>query len=171
MRNNGFFGLFLLTIALLTAASCKNDVDINDEYKEIGIVYGLLDYSETQHYIKLTKAFQTEGNVYLAAADAENSQYKPEDIEMYIEVYSEYGDYIRDITLDTVLITNKDSGAFFFPNQLVYATPPNVSISSNNIYKLKIKNKQTGNIIESETNLVQDFSIVKPRSLVKLIDS
>ena len=165
--------LYILSIAaliVLTTSSCENDVDINDEYKEIGIVYGLLDFSETQHYIKLTKAFQTEGNVYLAAADEANSQYDPKDIEMYIEVYNRYGDFLRDITLDTVLITNKDTGAFFFPNQLVYATAANVSIHPSDIYKLRIKNLVNGNLIESETNLVQDFSIVKPRAILKLID-
>ncbi|MCK5846963.1 MAG: hypothetical protein KAG84_05965 [Bacteroidales bacterium] len=161
---------FLLFTVVLLATSCKNDVDINDEYREISVVYGLLDMSETQHFIKITKAFQTDGNVYIAATDINNSQYKPEDIEMFIEVYNDNGTFIKDILLDTIMVTNKDSGAFYYPNHIVYATNDNEKLSFDNEYKLKIKNLVTGNLIESNTKLVQNFSIVNPRSLVKFLD-
>ena len=86
--------IFLFILLLFAFASCNNKVDINAEYQDITIVYGLLDPSETRHFIKLTKAFQTEGNVYLGAKDSSLSQYDYDDIEVYIDDQLNY--YIQD---------------------------------------------------------------------------
>lgn len=158
----------LLVIGITT--SCDNSVDINDEYEEITIVYGLLDQSVDQHYVKITKAFQTEGNVYLAAANSEVTQYDPNDLKVYIEEYNANGNWKRDIMLDTVLITNKEEGDFYYPDQIIYATEPNTILNFDYTYKLKIELLQSGNIIESSTGLVNDFSIVSPRSVTTMID-
>jgi len=157
-------------MVVMLSTSCSNEVDINDDYKEISIVYGLLDQSESRHYVKFTKAFQTDGNVYLAAGDAANSQYKPDEIEMWMEEYGVSGNYIKSISMDTVLVTVKDSGAFYYPNQLIYATAEGVKLNQNRIYKLKAKIKSSGNVIEAETELVDDFTIDKPIYLIKYAD-
>jgi len=154
-------------MVIMLSSSCSNEVDINDDYKEISIVYGLLDQSESRHYVKITKAFQTDGNVYLAAGDQANSQYDPSEIEMWMEEYAINGGYMKSIPMDTVLITVKDSGAFYYPNQLVYATPEGVSLNQNREYKFKAKLKSSGNQIEAQTELVEDFTIDKPIYLVK----
>lgn len=159
----------LSILALSMSYSCNNKVDINDDYKEISIAYGLLDASQTRHYIKFTKAFQTDGNVYLAAANQANSQYSPEDLDIKLIEYSN-GNPVKSIKLDSVLITNKDSGYFYFPNQIVYATPEGTILNPNSQYRLKAEVKTTGNIVEAQTKLIKDFSIIKPISLAKYLD-
>ncbi len=170
MKIQVFYLVAILLTTILVSSSCSNEVDINDDYKEISIVYGLLDQSESRHFVKLTKAFQTEGNVYLAAADQANSQYDPNDVEMWLEEYSINGGFIKSIPMDTVLITKKDSGAFYFPNQLVYATKEGVKLSQNKEYRLKAKIKSSGNVVEASTKIIDDFNIDKPISLVKYAD-
>jgi len=150
-----------LTIMGLLATSCANDVDINTDYQEITIVYGLLNQSQDRQYIKITKAFQTEGNVIVAAGDPKNSMYDPKDIEVWLDEYLG-ANYLRTIYLDSVLITNKDSGDFYFPNEIVYATPIGIMLKQSREYKLNIKIKSTGRLIEANTTLVQDFTIKKP---------
>ena len=49
--------LLLATILGLFVASCKKDLNINDEWKEITVVYGLLNVNDSIHYVKITKAF------------------------------------------------------------------------------------------------------------------
>jgi len=170
MKIKSLYLLTVLVMVVMFSSSCSNEVDINDDYKEISVVYGLLDQSETRHFVKLTKAFQTEGNIYLAAAEQENSQYTPDDVEMWIEEYAINGGYIKNIPMDTVLITVKDSGAFYFPNQLIYATEEGVQLSQNREYRLKVKIKSSGNLVEAKTKIVDDFTITKPISLVKYVD-
>lgn len=162
------FLLSLIIIGLTT--SCDNTVDINDESQEITIVYGLLDISTDQHYVKVTKAFQTDGNVYLAASNSDVSQYNPNDIEVYIEEYDGNGNWRKDIKMDTVLITNKEEGVFYFPDQIVYKTEKNTILNADYTYKVKIELLQSGNIVESTTELVNDFTIVNPRSFITTLD-
>ena len=157
--------LFLL---ILTLWSCDNKVDINAEYKDITIVYGLLDHSQKRHFIKLTKAFQTEGNVYVGAKDSTLSQYDYNDVEVYIDEYSS-GYFVRTIPFDSVLIDNKDSGVFYSPYQVVYGSQENVILNQNNEYKLYIKIKSIDKVIQSQTLMIHDFNVSKPNAGQKFV--
>ena len=158
------FRLFILVAlfgTLLLSSSCENDVDINADYQEITIVYGLLNQTEARQYVKVTKAFQTEGNVLVAAKDPANSMYDPKDLEVWMDEY--FGSaYKGTIYLDSVMITNKDSGAFYYPNEIVYATPPGTKLNSLYEYRLYIKVKSSGRLIEGRTRLIRDFMITRP---------
>ena len=156
LKNAAFI---LLTAAAI--AACNNKVDINADYKDITVVYGLLDQSRTRHFVKITKAYQTDGNVYEGAKDSSLSQYNPADIEAYIDEYSN-GYFVRTIPLDTFLVTDKDSGTFYYPNQYVYATPENTILSQNNEYRLFVKVKSLDKTLKSHTYLIHDFSVSKP---------
>jgi len=158
----------LFFLLIFTLFSCNNKVDINADYQDITIVYGLLDPSQTRHFIKLTKAFQTEGNVYLGAKDSSLSQYNYDDIEIYLEEYSPTN-YVRKIPFDTVLINNKDSGSFYSPYQVVYGTAENVILNQNNSYDLYIKIKPLDKEIKSNTLLIHDFSVTRPNTGQKYV--
>lgn len=148
-------------VVVLSLISCNNEVDLNDEYQEITIVYGLLNQSDSRHYIKITKAFQADGNVYISAQDPNNSDfYEPR--EVWLDEYNNSGSFLRSISLDTFRINNKEEGVFYYPSQLVYATSPNIQISASNTYYLFVKNKVTGKVIKSNTNMISDFNITRP---------
>ncbi len=160
-------GLLILSAAIIFN-SCDNDVDLNSDYEDLTIVYGLLNSKETRHYIKLTKAFQSDGNIYIAAADGTQSNYDPAEIEMYIDEY-DGSNFKRTIYLDTIMIDNKDSGDFYYPSQIVWATPENTTLNQDYTYKLNITNKSLGKTISSETGLIGDFGISYPSSGQKYI--
>jgi hypothetical protein len=160
--------LFLVSLFLVSLFSCDNEVDINDEYEEISVVYGLLDVSANRHYVKITKAFLVDGSVYLGAQNASLSQYDPEDLQIWMDEYS-YGNYVKSIVLDTVMVHQKDTGIFYSPDQLVYATQEGIVLNENNSYLLKIKVKSSGKLIEAQTQLIKGFAITKPLPLVKFV--
>ena len=164
--NKILFPAFLLMIVGLLFSSCENEVDLNAEYEEVTIVYGLLNQADDRQYIKITKAFQTDGDVFVAAADPKNSVYDPKDLEVWLDEYSN-GSYRKSVYLDSVLITNKDTGDFYSPNEIIYATPVGMKLSQNYEYRLSIKVKSTGRLIEAKTTLVQDFNISRPLALQK----
>jgi len=161
------YSIALLFAFGLLLSSCNNEVDLNTDYKEVTIVYGLMDQSKDRQYIKITKAFQTDGDVLVAAKEPKNSVYDPKDLEVSLDEYNN-DVYIKTIYLDSVLITNKDTGVFYSPNEIVYATPVGLKkIDEKHNYHLTVKVKSTGNIIEAQTKLVKDFTIQRPLSLVK----
>ncbi|HOV11213.1 MAG TPA: hypothetical protein PLT47_05935 [Bacteroidales bacterium] len=140
--------------------SCKTDFDINAEKKDIAIVYGLLDQTQPVQYIKITRAFLGEGNAIEMAADAGSSSYG-NDLEVTITQISN-GNEVHTFTLEKTTIANKDSGIFYYPVQDVYRFIPSQQLAVADSFRLKIKNLITGNQITAATNLIHDFTIMKP---------
>jgi hypothetical protein len=50
-------------LLLLFASSCEENFDVNAPYKDITIVFGLLDPGEDTVFLKINKAFLGDGNV------------------------------------------------------------------------------------------------------------
>jgi hypothetical protein len=149
----------LFTFAILFISSCSTDFEINADWKEITVVYGLLNQTDTIHYIKINKAFLGKGNALTFAQNPDSSSYG-NNLEVRIEEWM--GSSLeKTYYLDTITIANKDSGVFYYPKQIVYQfVEPN--LNENSTYKLIIKNKSNGKLITSETQLVRNFSVIKP---------
>lgn len=150
----------LLSLSFFLLPSCDNSLDLTAEPTEIMVVYGLLSQNDTQHYLKITKAFITDGDAMVAAADPANSQYGPDELDVKIHVYRN-GSVIHTMVFDTITIENKQPGPFFYPKQMVYTASG--ALDPANTYKLHILNKTTGLEVSSQTNLVGDITVLKPR--------
>lgn len=68
---------FILGIlSALSFASCDQDIDLTADWKDIPIVYGLLNAADTAHYIRVEKAFQDQnGSAFLAALEPDSLYY------------------------------------------------------------------------------------------------
>ncbi|HNX07123.1 MAG TPA: hypothetical protein PKL96_06030 [Bacteroidales bacterium] len=152
--------LFSLIIFCGFFYSCKTDFDINAEKKDIAIVYGLLDQTQSVQYVKITRAFLGEANAIEMAADAALSSYG-NDLEVTITQISN-GNEVNTFTLEKTSIADKDSGIFYYPVQDVYSFAPGQPLAAADSFRLIIKNLVTGNQINAATNLIQDFPIMKP---------
>ena len=106
----------LVTIAILY--SCNEKIDLIGDFKETAVVYGLLDHSDSMHYVKITRAFIGPGNA-LEIAQIEDSSYF-DAVDATIEEI-QGGSVVRTWTLKDTLIENKDTnGVFYAPFQKVY---------------------------------------------------
>ncbi|MCF8217724.1 MAG: hypothetical protein K9I29_01750 [Bacteroidales bacterium] len=154
----GIFSLMLIS----GFWSCETDVDLNDEWQDIPVVYGLLSQNDQVHYIRINRAFLGEGDAMKMASELDSIIYDPKNLD--VRLIEMNGDNpVRSIPLDTTLVTNVDSGVFHYPEQIVYRTQPNsVELSTNYTYHLEIYNKKYDKYIESETELIHDFSIKRP---------
>jgi len=157
---------FILSAYILT--SCENDIDVNADWKDITVVYGLLDQSDSVHYLKITKAFLGQGNalVFAQIPDSSNYQGKLEVRMEGWEMITQYDSTLQQtIYFDTITIDYKEKGdsIFYYPHQLVYKSVGSEKLNGNYIYKLFIKDPQTGKEITAETALVQKMpDISKP---------
>jgi hypothetical protein len=150
--------LFLLTITVFTF-SCKTDFDVIARYKEIIVVYGLLDQNDTTHYLRITKAFLGDGNALVYAKDPDSSTLGSELKVNLLEIHSP-SDF-STIVFDTVMIHDKDSGIFFSPDQKMYES--DAFLDSSYTYVLKIKDTLSGQEVTSSTSLIQNFRIETPK--------
>lgn len=152
--------LFTLLIQLL---SCSTDVPMLAEYKEIPVIYGLLDYKQDTNFVKITKILTADNpaDVFAQYPDTVNFN-KMLDVRL-VEYVN--GEFRREIVLDTITKKNKQSGIFPYPEQLLYYTMvrllPNAS-GRHVSYELVVElDDQT---IVSKTDLVGSgsFQIVSP---------
>ena len=155
-----FFTAIILLFSLL---ACKTDFEINAEWKDIMIVYGLLSQNDSienndYHYIKINKAFLGEDNALTMALNPDSSSYG-NNLEVSVEEWKN-GSQSHVWYLDTITIYNKDPGIFYNTKQVLYRFQ--ADLDENAEYKLFIKNKLTGKIVSSTTPLVQPFTIKKP---------
>ena len=160
---------FLIFITITSFFSCETDFDMNAEYKDITIVYGLLNQNETTHYVKINRAFLGTDNTIALAQDPMTISYG-DSLEVTIEEWK--GNYWqRTITMDTVHIKREPSSSPFYnpvnPYQIIYKTDAN--LLEDGTYKLIIENKYSGKVITAETKLIGDFNITKPKGGQKFI--
>lgn len=150
-------------------ASCSTKVDLYADYKDIPVVYGLLDATQDTNFIKIVRAFSGSDEVSVDATQvaliADSCNY-PGKLDAKIHRFKRhYGnEYQLDATiaLDTMTLHHKDSGAFYYPNQKVYYTTSGIlpnTLSETYRYRLEIiKNNDT---VTSETGIVggENFKI------------
>ena len=160
--------LFTIFVILTLFSSCKKDFNVNADWKDITIVYGLLSQVDSIHYLKITKAFLGPGNALEFAKIGDSSNYRPGELTVRIDELDPTGHtFIRSIPFDTITIHTKEPGdsVFYFPDQLVYkSTAP---LHEANVYKLIIHNNRTGVDITAKTVLVSNFSITTPDSYTR----
>jgi len=138
--------------------SCKKELNLNADWEDVTIVYGIMNQLDSAHYIKITKAFLGPGNALQYAQIPDSSNYLMK-LNVTLEAWSG-SNLVAVYPFDTTTINNKDSGIFYFPNQLLYVNDSILNPEYN--YKLVINNSETGKIISSETKLVNNFLVEKP---------
>jgi hypothetical protein len=148
-----FLSLFLFF------AACETDFDINADWKEITIVYGLLNQNDTTHYFRINKAF-LGGNALEVTKIEDSSSYKNA-LEIVLEGW-DGNDMKQSFAFDTTSISNKDTGLWYNPYMVIYEGTG--IVNDDYEYRLIITNTISGKVITSETKIVKDFFITKPNA-------
>jgi len=152
------FSRLMLLLLIVSAVSCETDFDINAPQKDIMVVFGLLSQDDSIHYVKITKAFIGESDALVMAQDPANSDYG-DVLTVQVEEYSN-GSLSRTYNCVRTLITEKEDGGFYAPDQYLYAFTGD--LKSTYEYRLKITHNETGKEVSSETGMVSDFAVTKP---------
>lgn len=158
MRKTIFFiASFLALVNLFTA--CSTDVDLYADYKDITVVYGLLDSDKDTNFVKINRAFLGPGNAYEIALIADSCNY-PEKLDVKIIEYSAPANgnnyqKQRTMILDTITIHSKEPGIFYAPDQLVYYTPEKINVNNDKYkYKYELLIDRGDTVLKAETEIV-----------------
>lgn len=164
------FFLGLGTVALF-ASGCSNDIDVVGDWKEIPIVYSLIDIeNDSVTYFRIEKAFlPPDESPLVVAKNPDSLYYKPEDIDVLIFENDVLKDTLERVDLNLLGIP-KDTGIFASDVNYAYRTYHNFGLGAT--YRLEIRNKVTGNLFKAETVAINgdlEFAITNP-TLSKPID-
>ena len=83
-----YSSLLILAVILFSLASCKKTLTVNAEWKDVTVVFGLLDQTESVHYVKVTKAFLGPGDALQFAAISDSSNYDSLSLQVYMQEYN-----------------------------------------------------------------------------------
>ena len=149
--------IFLLII--VSFSSCESDLDINSEWEEVTVVFGLLDQSQEKQYIRINKAFLGDESAYVMAEIADSLNFSPENLEVKIERVSTLGNVLdTKILIDTVM--PKDTGTFASDNNIVYTFDTDDFLKEDKLYHLTITHKNTGRVVSAKTNLIHELELM-----------
>ncbi|MCH8903180.1 MAG: hypothetical protein IIA45_04630 [Bacteroidetes bacterium] len=152
----------LLFIGTLWLTGCSTDLDLTAEYKDIAVVYGVLNQNDSIHYIKVNKSF-IDDNI------------KPSDLaKMYDKLYYDnlivsLEEYKDDILINTIFLEDdttisKEPGYFYNKKQVLYKTT--YKLDQDNTYKIIVLKPNDDNTaldtVSAETPLIKDFIIKSP---------
>jgi len=133
-------------------------VDLYADYKDLTIVYGILDIDDDTSWIKITRAYSGPGNALYISTIPDSSNY-PYKLNVTLTGRKQ-GEDLPSIKFDTITIENKKPGdsIFYFPNQLMYYAVGDLSGDAD--YTLSIKKNESE--IISETPLISNFVLSTP---------
>ena len=135
--------------------SCLTEVDLYADYKEMPVIYGLLDARADTNFIKITRAFYAEGDAMLSAPNPDSSNY-PGKLDVRV-VENCNRDSVREIILDTITIHDKMQGVFYAPSQKLYYTTERFPLNKRNQkYSYLLKVVLPDGTLITRTDLVGD---------------
>lgn len=145
----GFSAIILFVLTSVLYTGCSKDIKINADWRDVTVVFGLLNQQDSVHYIKINKAFLGETNAYDMAKVRDSSEY--DNLTAVVEQWKK-GSLVQSYPLSETEITTKDSGVFYYPEQKVY-TFMEKNLDKESSYKL-IATIDEDKIVTAETEII-----------------
>ena len=156
----------IVLITLASIVSCDNDLDIIAEWKDIPVVYGILNAQDSVHYVKLNKAFLGQGDVLSMAQEFDSLYYKQEEVGLRLVEYRRAGgQYIETNSIEmepTAEFIKPLEGIFSAPDQIIYKS--DASLNNERYYSAQVYDKSLDTVIAS--NLIP-IDILSPLQVIK----
>jgi hypothetical protein len=142
-------------------ASCSEDFEVGAPYKPVTVVYGMLNMSDTAHYIRIQKAFLDENKSALDLAKIADSSFYSS-LVVHLKEFRN-GVLTNDELLQRVDLNTqgfvKQPGVFFNSPNYAYKSKMNLSADDLNTgtnyrYRLVITNTATAEVDSAETPVI-----------------
>lgn len=145
----------LILASTVIFTSCETDIDANAEYQDITVVYSLLNPDDTSHYVKINKAFLTDGDANDAASNSDNYTYAEGEITVKIDEYNSSGIFVKSYALArTTNDLPKDDGIFDSNTNVLYKFNE-AGLNEENEFRLSITNSGLNKEVTANTKIPQ----------------
>ena len=176
--------LFCILLVYLLI-SCDNSLDINDEWRDIPVIYGILDPGTNEpnlelginenHYVRVQKSFlgPQSANNYVNIYDS--IYYNESDLNVWLDIINDEGEvdgpyFLEFISHDNLeeIELSKEDGLFHSENHHLYKIPYVARNLTNaaeddDVYRINVLNINTGDTAFSETNIVEPITMSRPQ--------
>lgn len=150
----------LSALSIIVCTSCKNSLNVLAPYKDVTVVYALIDQNADTNYIRINKGFEGNGNAVTMAKQYDSIYYPVSNINAVLEDSNPANGKVVNIKLDTTTTKPLGAGVFSYPKQLLYYTT--AILNTSDYYNILIVNNKTGKVVRGSTSLLQDAEITTP---------
>lgn len=163
MKRIKFILLVLFTPAFIFS-SCSNELDVLDNYKEIPVIYGLINPNQNINYVRLEKGYLGTGNALVMAQQHDSIYYDTSQVDLQLIALKSGVDF-TSYKLTPVYNIFKDQGLFTDADHILYQlvmkdqNGDTIKLISGIDYKLKFTNKVTGLIDTAITKIIEPISV------------
>ena len=156
----------ILSVFAIVFTACETDFDVNADWEETTVVFGLLDAAKDTQFIKISKAFLGEADALQMAQNSDSINFNKGELDVKITRINNNGS--TDAIMLNEVRTLRDEG--YFNDSIVMYTFENFEFQSNSLnqytnflnsnseYELLIKNNITGNSVSSTTEIIKEFN-------------
>lgn len=145
---------YILMVAMLSGWACNNEVDLTADYKDIPVVYCMLDPMQPRQVLRIQKAYLVDGDITQGVKIKDSTTYNPADIDVKVFAVNNVGQsvdslpfvYDPTITLQEGMFP-KDAASFYTCH-----TP-----LMHNRYRLVLTNKKRNEKHTAETIIVRNM--------------
>lgn len=148
-----------VTFIVLTFIGCNNELEINAPWKDVTVVYGLLDQKSDSNWVRIHRGYLGNEGVYGGNQDEDSIYYK--NLIVTLRELKPNGDSVEYLLQKAVPSPGLDSG--FFTTEGYHSYLFDQPLATQNAYKLVIdKPDGDGPRATATTPIVSDFNITKP---------
>lgn len=148
------YPLYIL-LAALTLASCEVEFSPNAEWKEIPVVYCLIDQDDSLTTARVERCYLPQGDIYSPSVISDSINYAPGTIEVALLAFDSTGRQVDSIALAYTTV-DREPGSFVHTGQPVYQAVTQGRLRENWRYRICVRH-------------TDDHSLVASSSLVPLI--
>ena len=156
-----FFFIALTLCVLATMNSCSTKFNTAAPYKNITLIYGILDIEDTAHYIRIEKAFLDDTKSAILMSQVPDSSFYS-NLVVKIKLVNNTSHTV-DYTLSPVRVDlnnegyPKQSGTFFTAPNYAYKFKNKLDTSYS--YRIVVTNQSTGQVDSSITPIITNDSL------------
>ncbi|MDC0908959.1 hypothetical protein OAQ21_02435 [Flavobacteriales bacterium] len=117
--------LVVVSFLAFIITSCETDFDVNSDWEEITVVYGLLNPNNDTQYVRINKAFLGDADAVAMASISDSINYDPSNLSVSLHKIN-FNDTVSSVNLDTSLVikdsldVNGTTGLFPVDNNIIY---------------------------------------------------
>ncbi|HTL82046.1 MAG TPA: hypothetical protein VL651_10095, partial [Bacteroidia bacterium] len=166
MKNTSYLSrinLFVILASFLYFFNgCRNEIDINANYRNILVCYGILNPYDSVQYVRVDKVFLGTGNALTSAQYNDSISFSPGRLSVLMQQWYS-GQLLNTYPMYPDTTIGRDSGLFCHPYQVLYkGTFPVLKDGSS--YKVIVTDLEKGTTINAITNIPGDITMINPVS-------
>lgn len=132
-------------LGAMLMSGCEVEFSPNAEWKNVPVVYCLLDQDDDTTWVRVQRCYLSEGNIYQYGSNSDSINYPQGSINVALLAFQD--GTLKDSIAFTYTEIDRDSGDFAYTAQPVYYAVTKNKLRENYTYVLRIRSAADGSLL------------------------